>query len=367
MQLSPSMAFIPTPGGNVAIDQQMAKVLEGRIEQLSRRGDADRIVSQAVEGAWQQYAQSRRLDSATTTQGFHQLRQLEHVFADVLREQYAPNNAMRLFTLDTSVSPGAQYHTLTRIYRTGEVQEISGAAGEQITARVNTQQEQERAGIVHYITSVVYSIFEQMSDGFAGGNGAMVSKMREDILAAQDALMDHLNYRTWFGSVASGLRGVLTYPWMAKVALSTVFSDATSADDLKDAIISVLDLPHELSKTVYQPNTLVVSPRIRNLLYRKRLSNTDITVGKFITENNARGIKVIEEAHELQGNGPGGTDGILAYRKDRLGIMNVISNPFSRLPVQPVGISFYNYFYMSHGGVRMPNVASNLLAWAEVA
>lgn len=362
MQLSPSLSFLPSGSDREhRLDQAAAAALEAQILRVGGHRDADRIYKEALEAAWNQYAQVKKLDAASTQQGFYGLRSLEHVFADVLKEEYPPLNAFRLFTLDTSVPAGAQYHTLKRRYRVGEVQETSGAAGEQITARVTVQQAEERAGVVHYVTSVLYSIFEQLTDNYANEG-----KIRDELLAARDMLMEHANYRTWHGNPASGIYGVLNYPWLQKVVLSDVFSSASDADEVAQLILSLMDLPHELTQTVYKPNAIAVSPRLRNLLYRLRIPDGTMTVGNWITENNARGIKIIEEAHELQGVGPGGSDGILVYRKDRLGIMNVLVNPFSRVPVQQHALTFYNYFYMSHGGVRMPNVAGNLLAWVQV-
>jgi hypothetical protein len=226
--------------------------------------------------------------------------------------------------------------------------------------------QEERFPIRHYATSTKYSIFQEMADRARKSNYSQVS---EELRIARDILNEHANYRTWYGNPQSGQYGVLNYPWIEKYTLSTVFSDATSWDDLKDALMRFVSRPFIQSKTLRRPDALVVSPRVRELLYRKTKSAgaSEISVAKWFLENNSSGIREFLVAHELQGVGPGGYDVMIAYRRDRRSIANNIINPFGRLPLQLMGMTYHNFLYMSHGGVIMREVLGNVIGYVNAA
>lgn len=327
-------------------------------EQVGRQDAA--LLSQAV----------RRLDAQTPNAGFHLARDLEQAHAEITREKYPPHNALRLFFIDTSISEGVEYHTGRRIYAQGEVQEIGTSVGQVVTALSVATQQEERFPVRHYATHTAYSWFERLADGYARRNGAGVSKIVEDLRVARDVLAQHANFRTWHGNVPSGQYGVLNYPWVDKYVLSVPFTDATSGADLKDALMRFADRQWIVNKQTFGSNKLGVSPRVLSLLKRKTIDNTvgGMSVYKWFLDNNGgvgRKIVDIEEAWELQGVGPGGTDAMIAYRDDRFGISNVMVNPFGRLPLQQTGFSFFNYMYMSHGGVKMVDVGNNCIGYVE--
>lgn len=313
---------------------------------------------------------ARRADAQTPNAGFHLARDLEQAHAEVAREKYPPHNSLRLFYLDTSISEGVEYHTGRRIYAQGEVQEIGTAVGTQVTSQVTTSQKEERFPVRHYAVHTAYTYFEQLADQYARRQGPGVSKIAEDLRAARDLLAQHANFRTWYGNAPSGQYGALTYPWVEKVVLSTPFTDASTGQQIKDALMRFVDRQWVVNKQTFGCNALAVPPRILSLLKRKTIDDTvgGMSVYRWFLENNGgtgRKITDIEEAWELQGVGPGGTDVLYAYRNDRFGVSNVMVNPFGRLPLQTQGFSFFNYMYMSHGGVKMVDVANNLIGYVE--
>lgn len=311
-------------------------------------------------------ALGQRRDSQSATAGVNLARDLEYAFSDVLREEYAPNSAMQHFFIDSSVPEGYEYMRITRIYRSGEVQEINGSETAQVSASVKISAKEERYPIRHYATSTKYSIFQQMADRVRKSN---YSQIAEELRAAREIILEHANYRTWYGNPQSGQYGVLNYPWIEKYTISTAFSDAASWDDVKDALSRFVSRPFVQSKTLHRPDTLLVSPRVYELLYRKTKTSgsSEISVAKWFLENNTSGIRKIDYAHELTGVGPGGYDVMIAYKRDRNSIANNIIQPFGRLPLQLMGLTYYNFLYMSHGGVIMRNVLGNVIGYVDAS
>lgn len=300
-----------------------------------------------------------RADSFSASAGLAMARQLEHIYSEVLRESYPAQNAFALFPMDTSVPPGAKTHTVRRIYQDGEAGFYEG--GEEVP-RVGISQQEETFAVKHIVTSFNYSLFEQLSTAFA--NIALVAEL---LRTARDIIMEFANRVFWYGDTSVKLYGILNYPWLPVKVVSTPFDGSADADDVLGEINAVANFPKEESKATMSPNTFVTSPRARNyLMTTPRGATTDTTIGEFWLRTNGLGITKIEEAWELQGAGPGGTDGMLFYRRDRLGVCLVVPQGFTTLPVQSLGFEDTTFAYMSVGGAIMRDVGNNILAWVDM-
>lgn len=307
----------------------------------------------------------RRTDSQLQRErrdsGLFLARDLEHVYQEVLREEFPVPNALRLFHTDTSVAPGARTHTVRRLYGHGEVS--VHRAGQDIP-RVGLSQREEQFPVRHYVTSFGVDIFEQASADFA--NFAAAAELLRE---ARDIMLQFLSDMTWHGYETHGIFGVLNYPWLFKRLLGAAVGPGSSLtpDQTLNLLHAIVNYPSEVSSTTFKPDTLVTSERVHNYLFNTpRTSTSDTTIGEYFLRTSKH-IKTIEVAWELQAAGPGATDGILAYRRDRLGISNVIPQGFTTLPMQQLGFDQTTYAYMSHGGVIMRNVANNILGWTSYA
>lgn len=298
-----------------------------------------------------------RRDSFSGSMGFHVARQLEQRYAEVLREEFPQKTAITLFATDQSIQPGAREHTVTRLYGAGEVAEYR--AGQDIP-RVGLGTLEESFPVRHYVTSFVIDLFDNLSSGFANTNLA-----GEMLRTARDLMMEFYNIRTWWGSSSSGMYGVLSYPWLLKKIMSATIQGAVS-DTLKDAlaneVIELFDTPADNSFSTFKPDTMAASGRL--IRGWKRLRYADGT-GDTVYDRIAKhvGEANIMEAPELQATGPGSSDGILCYRRDRFGVQNTLVQPVTTLPTQTFGFEDRTFVYMSHGGVIMRNVANNVLGW----
>ena len=304
-------------------------------------------------------AANLREDAFSASAGLHMARQLEHIYAEVLREPFPVQNSWTLFPIDSSVPPGARTHTVRRVYQDGDAAVYRG--GQTPIPRVGVSQQEEQFPVRHYVTSFVYTLFEQISSAFA--NSGLIAEL---LRAARDIIMEFANQKTWYGDATNGIYGVLNYPWLPVKVVSTPFDGSADVDDVLAEMNSLANFPQENSKSTFRPDTVVVSPRVYNYLFNTRLGTVnDTTIGEFWLRTNSCGITKIEQAWEIQGVGPGGTDGILFYLKNRLGIVNVIPQGFTTLPVQALGFEYTTFAYMSHGGVLMRDVGNNILGWVD--
>lgn len=303
-------------------------------------------------------AQGGRRDSFSPDAGLHMSRQLEHVYTEILREEYPKQNAFELFPVDSSVPPGARTHTVRRLYQDGEASVYR--AGQPVPM-VEVSQQEEQFPVRHLVNGFVLSIFEMASSGFAGTNEAA-----ELLKTARDVIMEYANLLFWHGSTTHKVYGVTNYPWLPKRVMAIAINDDSAADDILASLNDLANFPTNNTKGVLAPDTIATSPRIINYLFtrlRSAVATSDTTIGEQFLRNQKR-IKGIEEAHELQGAGPGGSDGILCYRRDRRGINIVIPQGFTTLPVQSLGFDEITHGYMSIGGAIMRDVGNNILGWA---
>lgn len=302
-----------------------------------------------------------RVDAQTSQTGFHLARELEHIYPQVVQEQYAPLGAFKLFGVDASVPPGVEWHTVRREYEYGEVQEFSGSQQVQVDAVVNVGRDEERFPVRHYATSFKYTLFQQMNAAYAN-SGYLASLMR----TGRNKLMEHANRRSWQGNALVGHYGVLNYPWIERWDLGDRLGSAATFKDWTDTLSAAVNRPHENSRTVYKPNRVVMSPRLRNRGYSLKDTDGDkISANAWFLGNNTQGIRDIEEADELAGTGPGGSDIILVYFDGDMGPRNVIVAPFSLIPIQQQGFTFHQFMYMSHGGVVVRAPVSCLILYAK--
>jgi len=300
-----------------------------------------------------------RQDSASD--GFYLARQLEHVHAEIMRTPRPVLRSFDLFHQDTSVPAGARTHTVRRISDAGEAIVYRGRDP---LPRSGLTQAEEEFPVRHLVSSYGFDVFEQQSEQFARTNVIM-----EKGITCRDVIMRLDDELTWHGSEEHGLYGVLNYPWLAKRVSAVVFSMSTSAEDMLNELKAVSRFPAEASKGTFSPDTMVISEQLDGIISTKRLGlsadGLTETVKSFFLKTNSF-IKNIEVAWKMHECGPGGTDGILVYRRDRYGISKVMVQAPSALPVQQMGFESVIPMYASTGGVIMREAGHNALSFVEV-
>jgi hypothetical protein len=301
-----------------------------------------------------------RLDAGDlTARAYHFARELEHIYQEVLREEYAPNNALRLFSVDSSVPAGANVHTVRRIQHEGEARYYRANASDM--GSTGARRVEKQFPIHPIVTSIRINFFEQMASGFANSN------LRSELeFAARRVMEDFLNDKTWNGDEDQGVVGVKNYPWVPKTFSLVPFNDVTSADAILAEMHRLANNASEVSKQTFAPNRMIMGVKLHNYLStRKRSATTDQTILQAFLQDNPY-ITSVDAANELDGAGPNGEDMMILDRAgDRSSIANVVPQGFTMLPIQQVGFDFEIPCYMLHGGVVMRYPLNNLVAYVN--
>jgi len=305
-----------------------------------------------------------RKDGFSANAGFNLARDLEDISSEVLEEKFPIPNALKYFSVDTSVAVGATTYTLRRIYSMGQAR-VYGGPGSRIP-RVSVQKREESFNIRHIVCGYAWDIFEDASAGYA--NSGLLGQLAR---VARDAIMELAN-RIWWGldnvGQIHGLYGVLDYPWLPKQVIAQSFDKATVEANPRATLAilhEIVNFPHENSKSVFQPDSMLMTNAVYDVLSSVPLSaGSDTTImAHFLA--NSKHIGSVDIAHELEDAGGAGVDGILAYRKDSRGIQITMPQGITQLPVQENGLEKEVINYMSLGGAVMKDVLNNILALVD--
>ncbi len=331
---------------------QVLDLAEYRTRINARRID-EALRSQSVDG---------RADGFSQNAGFHLARDLEFIHSKVLEEAFALPTALEFFTTDESIPVGVNSHTIRRVYSHGEARVYTGP-GDKVP-RVGVTQREESWPIRHIVAGYGWDIFEAASAGYA--NSGLLTQLAR---VARDAIMELAN-RIWWGKTGEqhGLYGILNYPWLAKKVIQTGFSRATviaNPDTILGELHDLVNFPHDEHKSRFQPNYLVMTNAVHDVLSSVRFAaGSDTTILEHFLKNSAH-IQGVEIAWELEDIGGAGVDGMLAYRKDERGIQLVMPQGVTQTPVQTEGLGFSIINYMSLGGVVMRDHLNNVLGYAD--
>ena len=306
-------------------------------------------------------ANRAHFDSMGYSNGLHMARQLEHVYEDILTEDFPENNALDLFDIDDSVSPGARTHTVRRISQQGSARVYRGNSTE--VPRVAVSQDQQEFPVRHYVTSFEIDIFEQLSSDYANSN--LRQHLRE---GSKETLLEFWNNMSWHGSSQHGIYGIFNYPWTPRMVFPVKASPSSDAGEFLFYLDKAASFAHEESKQVYSPDYAVTSKRVHRYLSRTRLPGYDD--GTKIKEDFLDGNEEIEDigvAHECRGAGPGGTDIMFFFRRTRRSVANVLVQAPQMLPLQKVGFADKVPLYMSHGGIIERDVLNCLIVFIDAS
>jgi hypothetical protein len=302
-----------------------------------------------------QRADSFRNDAVEPPSGYHLARDLEYIYDEVMEEEFPAPDGFQKFPLDQSVPPGARTHTVRRVNKQGDARVYRGNTDK--TGSASLTQDEESFQIRHYVTEIQLDFFEEMADGFA--QSSIRSNLEE---AAQDALLRLADEAIWNGLPKDGIPGVLDYVHMPKRYPGVAFNDNTSAKQMKETLHAIAQTPGNISKSVFQPDTMLVSDRLARTLNSTDFgdSSGDSVADRFLKHEPQ--INQIESTYRLQGIDGDGYDGILFYRDNRRAIANVVPQTPRMLPMEEDGFDISIPVYMTHGGVIMRKPLNNVLA-----
>jgi len=320
------------------------------VERLGREGAIRSRVDSAFRERGVARADSlnriRRADSTATT-GFHFARELEEIYAEVMRTPFPAQDAWSLFPR-RSINPGAKRHGFRRITRNGDatIPDV-GASRTEVLYDQST-----------IVTSFGWDIFEAMTSEFANSN-----YVAEGMRAAQETLMELGDHLIWNGSAVNRFYGVLNTPRLPRIYSSTPFDGTASVDDVLAALNRAANYSRLASKGALKPDSVIFGDRVASYLAETRLGTpNDTTILEYWLRTNSAGIRRYQTSHHLDGTLRNGRSGILFYVADASrGIGNAVGADFTMLPPQQAVFSNRVYCYMRLGGVVMPDVGNQCL------
>ena len=238
---------------------------------------------------------SQRNDSAGL--GMFQPRDLVHKMRRSLEEKRPPLNYRKVFDLNTEVPPGALKYEQYRTYSSGEAVVYRGGNGNDVpeVAVANTY---FTAPVVYLITRMSVNWLEQLRVNMAGLNTQRL-KQNSCIRAIGEAE----NTFTFEGSEAYNIYGLLNHPYVDKIVSALDFGTAT-AQQMSDALQVWANYAEEESGSTFQPDTMLISPKLYNFIVNKKFGSGDPeTVLERFRKSNPH-ITRIEKVRELNDAGP---------------------------------------------------------------
>ncbi len=286
------------------------------------------------------------LDAAQTIFFLNELNQLDKT----LYERELPIlKANELIPVDNSVDKGAESITYHMYDRTNNGKIISNYADDLPT--VEDFATTATSYIRSYGDSFIISIQDLNAARFASKD-----IFANKAFAALESHMTWMNNLAFFGAPDANITGWLNNPYIptAPVAGDTDPHKLWAYKVTVDPALIVADLNEIARATVltseglYRADTIVMPLEQYNLIEGLRMgTGTDTTVLEFFSKNN-RGI-TLAWANELKG-AFSGKDGMIAYRKRKDDIRQVIPQAFEMLAPQWKNLSYLVPCHSRHGG-----------------
>lgn len=284
-------------------------------------------------------------------------RDLEYVRKQINEEKFAVPSGLAMFPIRTDVPVGAKTFTMRRGTARGFA--VVYRAGKSIP-RVDVGSSEATRSVKYIVDGYGIDDFERSSSDYAGAN--VEGRLAR---AARTVIYQKINDLAWYGNAKDDLWGVLTYPFLSKMVSAVNWATAT-ADQMLAALNAIDIYQADRTSGVFYADTLAVSPRILHRMTTTRVGAGDGALSVLqVFLANALHIRSIVQAWELRGAGPGGYDGLFAFRNSEESINIVMVGGFNQTPQQREGFTSVVNCFQGFGGVTMEDVGNNLLIWAQ--
>jgi hypothetical protein len=296
----------------------------------------------------------------------HLARDLEHIYDEVVQQQFAPTGAFDMFPIDQRVQPGAKTHTVRRSEYAGEPKiHRSTDEAQPDRGRVNIRRDEETFQVLYYTLDIPIDFFDEMHADYAQLN------LREELMDAAQVIMERFATENALNGLdAYNFYGIFNYPWLNKQVVTQALVDSPSnaeADAIKAQILQGESEVIERSQTRATPDRVVTSPRVDNYLQENELTDNENESIKQVLLRRFRQIDEIEVDPDFEDIGPNGEDGMFFFTDTRRAIAHSVPEPFTMLPItQTDSFEWVIPTYMAHGGIVMRDPWANLLQLIDV-
>lgn len=267
-------------------------------------------------------------------------RELEFIKSKTYDIKFPFLKARTLFPISYEAGEGAETITYEQYDQVGMAKIISNYADDLPRADVKGK---EFTSKVRTIASSYGYNYDEIQAAKMAGKPLVERKAN----AAKRAHMILENKIAFFGDVTHNIQGFLTNPNLQEVtiaadgvgALKTFASKVTTPDKIIRDIASLFTAVHDISKGVETADTLMLPLNQYNLLFNTRLPDSDMSVAKWVLENNPH-LKEIVWVDELKTAGVGSSAKMVAYRRDPDALTMEIPSEFKQMPVQEKNLEY---------------------------
>lgn len=276
-------------------------------------------------------------------------KELEHQKSRTFDIKFPELKARTLLPVDTSAGPGAESIKYDQFDQVGMAKLISSYADD--LPRADVRAREFISPVKSLGASYGWSIQEVRAAAEAGK-----SLVDRKTRAARRSMMSKENFLAWFGDADAGCVGFINNPNIISVTLpndgtgpSILWSTKTPDQILRDLNLMATSI-HETSKGVESPDTLLLDLSHFNLIFTTRITDTDISIGKWFLDNSPH-IKNIDWLDELKTAGSGGTSRMMAYKRSPDNLTLEIPVDFEQFPAQERGLELIVPVHQRFGGV----------------
>lgn len=280
-------------------------------------------------------------------------RQLELIEARLYRKKYAEFKARECFPVNNEGGPWTDSVTYRAVDLVGNPKIINASQSTDVPIiDVHASEFNQKTAIL--ACAFEYSYFE-----IARAEKANFPLMDEKARATRDSIERGIDNIAWLGNEEYNIQGFLTNDlipvanvvnggggdpeWNTKTPQEILF-------DILDAFASV----QQVTKGVEIPDSLLLPVYQYNLLIQPRSDMSDTSIIKWIAENVPAlegQIKSIKSVPILQGQGVGGTDRMVVYKKDIEKLEYHIPTEYTVLPPVALDLGMKSATYAMTSGV----------------
>lgn len=339
-------------------------------EQEARMRANKIVLDQAINDPhirYQAEASGVNLDDVAAGGAVAFLRELEHVYTELLRETYEPLNAKALIPIDTQVPLGKKKHTVRRIDHQGSMDWYRRNSVDEGNVSFSTDEKTYPVNVA--VTKIEMNFFDQLAMGQVRST-SLEAELRN---AANRVADEFYNEKTWFGDDSVGHLGVWNYPFVPKLVSGVTFGPGggTAIEQLNE-LLRLARINKDPTKGVFFPTEVAMPIRYVDY-FRETYIDTSGSKATILEEfRKLSNIRQVHEVHETSGAGPDNGAGanydiLFFFRRDRRAIASSVIKTLTFMPLQRDGFDMYIPAYMVLGGVIMRDPLHNLVTYANYA
>ena len=244
-----------------------------------------------------------------------------------------------LIPVDTSAHPWADTVEFSSMEGYGEADWINGNDDEIPLA--GTKRQRYRSSIGEAGIGYAFGYAEMEKAALYG-----INLSADDAIAARRAAQEMVERVALRGDVRKGLSGLFNHTAIIpEGALNGDWSTAT-ADEMLADVNEALTAPMLATNYIAMANTILLSPERMHIIGTRRLGDTTMTVLQWLLANNVYTLTtgqplLMRAVHGLSTAGVGGTQRMIAYRRDPEVLKLHFPMPHRFLPAREMGALRY--------------------------